>query len=54
MLIEGGPLDAPAPPLGDLLRAGITAGPDETAIVSVADEMSWRELDDAAGRLACA
>ena len=28
MLIEGGPLEDPSPPLGDLLRVGLTAEPD--------------------------
>jgi acyl-CoA synthetase (AMP-forming)/AMP-acid ligase II len=54
MQIEGGPLETPSPPLGDLIRIAIADHPDATAIVSVADRMSWRELDDASGRLACA
>lgn len=33
MQIEGGPLAAPSPPLGDLLRAAMTADPDATAEV---------------------
>jgi long-chain acyl-CoA synthetase len=52
VLIDGAPLDAPAPPLDDLLRAGLEAHPDEVAIVSSVRQLSWRELEDAAARLA--
>ncbi len=52
MLISGAQLDAPAAPLDVLLRAGLEADPDEIAIVSALRGMTWRELDDAAARLA--
>ncbi|MGD9734587.1 MAG: class I adenylate-forming enzyme family protein [Solirubrobacterales bacterium] len=52
MLIDGARLDAPAAPLDDLLRAGLEAAPDEVAIVSALRRMSWRELEDAAARVA--
>jgi long-chain acyl-CoA synthetase len=52
MLIDGSPLDAPAPPLDDLLRAGLEAHPDEPALVSAVRSMSWRELEVESERLA--
>jgi acyl-CoA synthetase (AMP-forming)/AMP-acid ligase II len=54
MLIEGAPLGEPAPPLDELLRAGLEAHPDELAIVSAEEEMSWRELSERAATLAAA
>jgi acyl-coenzyme A synthetase/AMP-(fatty) acid ligase len=38
--------------LRDVLRVGLDTDPDEVAIVSATDRMTWRELDDAADRLA--
>jgi long-chain acyl-CoA synthetase len=52
MLIDGLPLDAPAPPLNDLLRAGLDAHPDEPAMVSAVRSISWRELEEESERLA--
>jgi long-chain acyl-CoA synthetase len=52
VLIDGAHLDAPAAPLDDLLQAGLRAAPDDVAIVSAVREMSWRQLDEAAARLA--
>jgi long-chain acyl-CoA synthetase len=52
MLIDGAQLDAPAAPLGELLRAGLAAGPEEVALVSAVRSMSWRELEDESDRLA--
>jgi acyl-CoA synthetase (AMP-forming)/AMP-acid ligase II len=52
MLIEGIELEAPGPPLHDLLRAGLEADPERPALVSVAGELSWTELEERATRLA--
>ena len=52
MLIDGAPLEAPAAPLHDLLAAGLAASPDEVAIVSADERMTWRELEEASLRLA--
>ena len=52
MLIDGLPLEAPAPPLADLLRVGLDAGPEEVALVSAERSMSWRELEEESERLA--
>jgi long-chain acyl-CoA synthetase len=52
MLIEGRELEAPAPPLDELLRAGLEAAPDEEAMVSAEGRVSWRELEEAAVALA--
>ncbi|HEU5063850.1 MAG TPA: class I adenylate-forming enzyme family protein [Solirubrobacterales bacterium] len=52
MLIDGLPLEAPAPPLSDLLRIGLEAHPEETAMVSAVRSISWRELEEEAERLA--
>ncbi|HET7052889.1 MAG TPA: class I adenylate-forming enzyme family protein [Solirubrobacterales bacterium] len=52
MLIDGAQLEVPAAPLHELLAAGLMARPDEVAIVSVEESLSWRELEDASLRLA--
>jgi long-chain acyl-CoA synthetase len=52
VLIEGGQLEASAPPLNDLLRAGLDAGPDEVAIISSKRALTWRELEEASSALA--
>ena len=52
MLLNGAPLEAPAPPLDDLLRAGLGANRDEVAIASATRALSWRELDAVSSRLA--
>lgn len=45
---------APAAPLNDLLRIGLGAGADETALVSIARSMTWRELENESATLAAA
>jgi len=52
VLIDGAQLEAPAAPLDDLLRVGLEAAPDEVAIVSALRRKTWRELEDAAARVA--
>ena len=52
MLIDGPSLDAPAPPLDDLLRIGLEAAPEAPALVSAERSMSWRELEEESERLA--
>jgi long-chain acyl-CoA synthetase len=52
MLIDGAPLEAPAAPLHDLLGAGLAAGPDELAMVSAEERVTWRELEETSLRLA--
>ena len=51
MPLYGGPLDGPVQ-IPDLLRKGLEAKPDEPALVSMEDSWTWRELDEAAERLA--
>jgi long-chain acyl-CoA synthetase len=51
--IEGAPLEPPAPLVRAVSR-GLEATPDEVALVSAEDRMTWRELDEAAARLATA
>jgi acyl-CoA synthetase (AMP-forming)/AMP-acid ligase II len=51
MPLVGRALDAPVD-LRALLRVGLEAEPDATAVASATDAMSWRELDDASDRLA--
>jgi acyl-CoA synthetase (AMP-forming)/AMP-acid ligase II len=52
MPLRGRPLESPAD-ITRLLDAGIAARPDEIAIVSADDGMTWRELDHASTKLAC-
>ncbi len=52
MLIDGLPLEAPAAPLNDLLRAGLESTPEAPALVSAQRSISWRELDEESRRLA--
>ena len=52
MLIDGTPLQTPAPPLDDLLRTGLEAAPDAVALVSSERSMSWHELEAETTRLA--
>ncbi len=52
MQIDGTALERPAPPLDELLRAGLEARPDEVALVSAERSLSWRELDQESARLA--
>ncbi|MEX2256089.1 MAG: class I adenylate-forming enzyme family protein [Acidimicrobiia bacterium] len=52
MPIDGGALDALEHPLDLVLRVGLATKPDELALVSAEDRMTWRELDDASTRLA--
>ncbi len=52
MLIDGTSLEAPAAPLHELLASGLAAGPDELAMVSAEERLTWRQLEDASLRLA--
>jgi long-chain acyl-CoA synthetase len=52
MLIDGSPLAAPAPPLGDLLRIGLEATPDAVALVSAERALTWGQLREETDRLA--
>src|ERR1700761_4381876 len=52
MLIGGAALESPAAPLGDLLRLGLAARPDEVALLSNRRSLTWRELEEASSRLA--
>jgi long-chain acyl-CoA synthetase len=52
MLIDGTPLDRPAPPLDDLLRLGLDAAPDAVALVSAGRALTWRQLEEETARLA--
>ncbi len=51
MPLSGGPIDRIVP-MSDLLRAGLERKPDEVALVSLLSRFTWRELDQAADRLA--
>lgn len=51
MPLEGPELTAPVD-LSDLLRVGLHHDPDEAAVTSATDQMTWRELEDASDRLA--
>ena len=53
MLIDGSPLEEPAPPLNDLLarRAG-GARPTRSRSSRPSDRLTWRELDEASAALA--
>ena len=51
MLIDGQPLDAPSPPLDELLRTGL-ANPDQPALISANRSLTWGELEEASARLA--
>jgi long-chain acyl-CoA synthetase len=52
MLFQGPELADPAPPLNDLLRAGLDRTPDQSALISIARTMTWREIDRASAGLA--
>jgi long-chain acyl-CoA synthetase len=52
MQIDGSTLERPAPPLNELLRAGLEARPDEVALVSAERSLTWHELDAESARLA--
>jgi long-chain acyl-CoA synthetase len=52
MQIDGSTLERPAPPLNELLRAGLEARPEEVALVSAERSLTWRELDAESARLA--
>lgn len=52
MLIEGKELHGLAAPLHDLLRVGLESHPDEMAMVSAGEQVSWRELEERSGGLA--
>ena len=51
MPISGPPLDAPAD-LPGLLDQGLSAKPDEVAIATLDERMTWRQLDVASTRYA--
>jgi len=51
MQIDGMPLESAAAPLGELLRLGLEAGPDEPALVSATRSLSWRDLEEESARL---
>ncbi len=51
MPLQGPALRAPAD-VTDLLRVGLTNDPDGIAIVSLEDQMTWRQLDEKSGALA--
>jgi long-chain acyl-CoA synthetase len=50
--LDGGPLASPAPPLNELIRAGVETAPHEIALASLARSMSWLELERASAALA--
>jgi long-chain acyl-CoA synthetase len=52
MLLEGAELASPAAQLNDLLAVGLRAAADDTALVSIARSMSWRELENESAALA--
>jgi acyl-CoA synthetase (AMP-forming)/AMP-acid ligase II len=52
MLIDGQPLDAPSPPLGELLRAGLAADLDAVALISATRSLTWAGLEEESDRLA--
>jgi long-chain acyl-CoA synthetase len=52
MVIDGGTLDAPAPPLHELLAEGLAADPEALAMASAERRISWRELEAASVALA--
>ena len=51
MPLYGDHLEGPVQ-LKDLLRKGLETKPDEAALVSLETRWTWRELDEAAERLA--
>ena len=52
MLLQGPALESRAPPLNQLLAAGLERAPDEIAMVSIVRSMTWRELDRESSALA--
>jgi acyl-CoA synthetase (AMP-forming)/AMP-acid ligase II len=50
--IDGTALERPAPPLNELLRAGLEARADEVALVSAERSLTWRQLEEESARLA--
>ncbi len=52
MQIDGTALERPAPPLNELLRAGLETRPDEVALISAERSLTWRELEEESTRLA--
>ncbi len=51
MPFSGEPLEEPLL-TGSILDAGLSAGPDETALVSITTTRTWRQVDEDSGRLA--
>jgi acyl-coenzyme A synthetase/AMP-(fatty) acid ligase len=54
MPLEGPPLDHPSHLVDAVLRAGLATKPDDVAIASAEDQLTWRELDAASSSLAAA
>ncbi len=54
MPLDGAQLDQPDHLLDEVLIRGLATEPDDVAIASAEDEMTWRELDAASSRLASA
>ena len=52
MQLEGAPLASAAAPLNELLRAGVTKAPHDSALVSIPRSMSWLELERVSAALA--
>ncbi|MGI9032022.1 MAG: AMP-binding protein [Ilumatobacteraceae bacterium] len=52
MELDGPPLDAPAGPLDDLLRAGLAVDPGAVAVESAYRRLTWAELQEDSARLA--
>jgi long-chain acyl-CoA synthetase len=52
MQLEGAPLGSPAAPLNELLRAGLEAARNDTALVSIERSTSWLELERSSTALA--
>jgi len=52
VLIEGKELHGLAAPLDDLLRVGLESRPDQAAMVSADEQVSWRELEERSAGLA--
>ncbi|MBJ7327837.1 MAG: hypothetical protein JHC52_10900, partial [Chthoniobacterales bacterium] len=52
MKIRGLDLGEPAPPLDQLLLAGLTKDPQGDAVVSLAQKKTWEQMDDESSALA--
>jgi non-ribosomal peptide synthetase component E (peptide arylation enzyme) len=45
VLVEGSELQGPSAPLYDLLRVGLAEHPDDVAVVSAEQSVTWAELE---------